>query len=153
MSAEDKLRELRLSLPTVPAPGGNYLPARKVGDVLYLAGVISGDEAGVLAGTVGRECSIGDGHHAARSCALRQLAVLRQQLGSLDNVVAVISVTGYVNCVPQFAETPAVINGFSDLIVAVFGDAGKHVRTAIGVAALPRNAMVEVQMSVQVKSS
>jgi enamine deaminase RidA (YjgF/YER057c/UK114 family) len=79
--------------------------------------------------------------------------VLRQQLGSLDNVVAVISVTGYVNCVPQFAETPAVINGFSDLIVAVFGDAGKHVRTAIGVAALPRNAMVEVQMSVQVKSS
>lgn len=151
MSAEARLKELDVVLPAPPSQGGNYLSARRAGDFLYLAGVISSDASGVLAGTVGLERTIEDGYRAAQSCALKQLAVLRQELGSLDRVAAVVSVTGYVNCVPEFAETPAVINGFSDLMVEVFGEQGRHVRAAVGVSALPRNASVEVQMTVLVK--
>lgn len=151
MSAEERLKELNVVLPAPPGPGGNYLSARRAGGFLYLAGVISSDASGVLAGTVGLERTVEDGYVAARSCALKQLAALRQELGSLDRVAAVVSATGYVNCVPQFAETPAVMNGFSDLIVEIFGAQGRHVRAAVGVSALPRNASVEVQMTVLVK--
>jgi len=150
MSAEESLRNLGLMLPELPAPGGNYLSAKRVGAVVYLAGVISIANGEVVTGTVGQDRTVQDGYAAARLCALTQLAVLRRELGSLDAVRSVVSVNGYVNAVAGFSNSPQVINGASDLLVAVFGDAGRHVRAAVGVSALPRNALVEVQMSVEV---
>jgi enamine deaminase RidA (YjgF/YER057c/UK114 family) len=153
MEAEAKLIELALTLPELPQPGGNYLPARRVGSLLYLAGVIS-TVAGsvipgsVIQGTVGLDRSIEEGYQAARACALTQLAVIRRELGSLDRVSAIVSVNGYVNSVAGFPDSPKVINGASDLLVAVFGEEGRHVRAAIGVSGLPVNALVEVQMLV-----
>jgi enamine deaminase RidA (YjgF/YER057c/UK114 family) len=150
-SAEKSLESLGLVLPQLPAPGGNYLSAKRVGAMVYLAGVISTRPEGVITGTVGADRTVEDGYAGARACALTQLAVLRRELGSLDCVEEVISVNGYVNAVAGFADSPAVINGASDLLVAVFGEAGRHVRAAVGVNALPKNALVEVQMTVRAK--
>src|SRR5579872_339204 len=147
---EEKLKELGITLPALPQPGGNYLPARTVGQIVYLAGVISIDAGEVITGTTGAERTVDEGYGAARACALTQLAVLRAHLGSLDKVKNIVTVNGYVNAVPGFPDSPKVINGASDLFVQVFGEAGRHVRAAIGVPALPRNALVELQMTVEV---
>ncbi len=153
VSPEHNLATLGLALPQVPAPGGNYVAAKRVGAVIYLSGVISTGAEGVITGTAGADRSIEDGYAAARACALTQLAVLKRELGSLDSIAEVLTVNGYVNAVPGFADSPAIINGASDLLVSVFGPAGRHVRAAIGVSALPRNALVEVQMTVRVNES
>lgn len=150
MEAEKALGTLGLSLPELPKPGGNYVPVKRVGDILYLAGVISSLRGEVITGTVGQDRTKEEGYQAARHCALTQLAVLRRELGSLDLVKEIVSVSGYVNCIPGFGESPEVINGASDLLVAVFGDAGRHVRAAVGVNALPRHALVELQMTVAI---
>jgi enamine deaminase RidA (YjgF/YER057c/UK114 family) len=147
---EARLQELAIVLPELPAPGGNYVPAKTVGHMLYLAGVISTNSAGVITGTVGLDRTIEEGYAAARACALTQLAVVRRHLGSLDAVKSIVGVNGYVNAVPGFADSPKVINGASDLFVEILGDAGRHVRAAIGVSALPRNALVELQVAVEV---
>jgi enamine deaminase RidA (YjgF/YER057c/UK114 family) len=148
---EENLAALGLSLPQPPSPGGNYVPAKQAGSVLYLSGVISTSPEGVIAGLAGADRTIEDGYAAAQACALMQLAVLKRELGSLDRVAEVLTLNGYVNAATGFGDSPAVINGASDLLVRVFGEAGRHVRAAIGVSALPRNALVEVQMSVRVK--
>jgi enamine deaminase RidA (YjgF/YER057c/UK114 family) len=150
---EQNLAALGLSLPQLPSPGGNYVPAKQVGSVLYLSGVISIGPDGLIAGLAGVDRTIEDGYAAAQACALMQLAVLKRELGSLDRVAEVLTLNGYVNAAPGFGDAPAVINGASDLLVRVFGEAGRHVRAAIGVSALPRNALVEVQMTVRVKES
>jgi len=150
MTREEQLAELGLTLPAPPAPGGNYLSAKRVGTMLYLAGVISTNASGVMTGTVGLDRSAADGYNAAKACALTQLAVLKRELGTFDAIAEIVSVNGYVNCVAGFEDSPAVINGASDLLVQLFGEAGKHVRAAVGVNALPRNAIVEVQMTVRV---
>jgi enamine deaminase RidA (YjgF/YER057c/UK114 family) len=150
VEAEKRLNALGLLLPQLPAPGGNYLAAKRVGGLLYLAGVISTVQGSVIQGTVGLDRSIEDGYRAARACALTQLAVIRRELGSLDLVQQVISVNGYVNTIDGFPDTPKVVNGASDLLVEVFDEAGRHVRAAIGVNALPMNALVELQMLVAV---
>lgn len=152
-SPEQNLSNLCLTLPQLPAPGGNYVSAKRVGQVVYLSGVISTGADGVIAGTAGADRTIEEGYAAARACALTHLAVLRRELGSLDHVAEVLTVNGYVNAAPGFCDSPAVINGASDLLVEVFGDAGRHVRAAVGVSALPRNALVEIQMTVKVKAS
>jgi enamine deaminase RidA (YjgF/YER057c/UK114 family) len=151
MELEKKLYELGLVLPELPAPGGNYLPAKRIGPLLYLAGVISADARGVIQGTVGLDRTVDEGYQAARNCALTQLAVIRRELGSLDLIAEIVSVNGYVNSVPQFADSPKVINGASDLLVSILGESGRHVRAAIGVSGLPVNALVELQMLVAVK--
>jgi len=153
MTREEQLAELGLALPPPPAPGGNYLSAKRVGALMYLAGAISTNASGVMTGTVGLDRSVADGYSAARACALTQLAVLKRELGSLEAVAEVVSVNGYVNSVAGFEESPAVVNGASDLLVQVFGEAGKHVRAALGVSALPRNAIVEVQMTVRIEQA
>jgi enamine deaminase RidA (YjgF/YER057c/UK114 family) len=150
MSAEKQLLDLGIILPEPPAPGGNYRSAKAVGNLLYLAGAISTESGVVITGTAGADRSITEGYAAARACALTHLAVLKRELGSLDRVRQIISVNGYVNAMPGFADPPAVINGASDLLVAVFGEDGRHVRAAIGVSSLPRNALVEVQMIVEI---
>jgi enamine deaminase RidA (YjgF/YER057c/UK114 family) len=148
---EDKLAGLGLALPPAPSPGGNYVSAKRVGDTVYLAGVVSTTAEGPITGTAGAGCTIQDGCAAARACALTQLAVLKRELGSLNAVAEILTVNGYVNAAPGFADSPAVINGASDLLVEIFGDAGRHVRAAVGVSALPRNALVELQMTVRIK--
>jgi enamine deaminase RidA (YjgF/YER057c/UK114 family) len=150
MSAESRLRELGLTLPEPPASGGNYVSAKRVGAMVYLAGAISTDANGVITGTAGANRTIEDGYAGARACALSQLAVLRRELGTLNAVKSIVAVNGYVNAVPGFADSPKVINGASDLFVEIFGESGRHVRAAIGVSALPGNALVELQMSVEV---
>jgi len=148
---EQRLAALGIILPPPPAPGGNYLSAREAGSLLFLAGVISSDENGILTGVVGADRSIEEGREAARRCALTHLAVIRQALGTLDRVDFIVSVNGYVNCIPGFQDSPKVINGASDLLVDIFGEYGRHARAAIGVAALPRHALVEIQMVVAVR--
>jgi enamine deaminase RidA (YjgF/YER057c/UK114 family) len=148
--AEARLQKLGIALPALPSPGGNYVSARTVGQMVYLAGAISTGPDGVITGTAGADRTIEEGYAAARACALTHLAVLKRHLGSLDAVRGIVSVNGYVNAVAGFADSPAVINGASDLFVQVFGEAGRHVRAAIGVCALPRNALVELQITVEV---
>jgi enamine deaminase RidA (YjgF/YER057c/UK114 family) len=156
MSVLTALAQLGLELPPPPAPGGNYTAARTLGNIVYLSGVISQTPAGILTGIAGlpegdpQARTLEDGYAAARSCALLQLAVLQQHLGSLDKVRSILTVNGYVNAAQGFPDAPKIINGASDLFVAIFGDAGRHVRAAIGVSALPRMALVELQMTVEI---
>ena len=154
MSAvEKKLAELGLSLPDAPAPAGAYVPSLLIGDVLYLAGSLPTWNGELrFKGQVGRDVDVKTAHEAARLCTLNHLAMMKAALGSLDRVRQVISVSGFVNCVADFADSPAVLNGSSELLLAIFGDAGKHVRAAVGCAGLPRGAAVEVQMTVQVSA-
>lgn len=148
---EKRLQDMGIVLPGLPASGGNFVPAKTVGSMVYLSGVISTSTGIVITGTVGLDRTVDEGYAAARACALTQLAVLKRHLGSLDAVKGVVGVNGYVNAVAGFVDTPKVINGASDLLVEVLGDAGRHVRAAIGVSALPRNALVEVQMTVEIE--
>jgi enamine deaminase RidA (YjgF/YER057c/UK114 family) len=150
MDAISALAQLGLELPPPPAPGGNYLAARTLGNIVYLSGVISQTPAGIIEGIAGLDSTLEDGYAAARSCALLQLAVLQQHLGSLDKVRSVLTVNGYVNAAQGFPDAPKIVNGASDLFIAVFGEAGRHVRAAIGVSALPRRALVELQMTVEI---
>ncbi len=149
MTPEETLSATGYMLPQLPGPGGNYVSAKTVGSLVYLSGVISSDERGVVTGLASDSSSIEEGYAAARLCALAQLAVLKHHLGSLSAVKGVVSVNGYVAAVPGFPDSPKIINGASDLLVEVFGEAGRHVRAAIGVSSLPRNALVELQMIVE----
>ena len=144
-----RLAKLGYALPEPPRPGANYVPAKTIGRMVYLAGVISIIDGAVVTGTVGAGRTIEEGYAAARACALSQLAVLTQHLGSLDKIKQIVSVNGYVNAVAGFEDSPKVINGASDFLVEVFGEAGRHVRAAIGVSALPHDALVELQMTVE----
>jgi enamine deaminase RidA (YjgF/YER057c/UK114 family) len=147
---EERLRALGLALPAPPAPAGSYVPYRIHGDTLILSGVICA-RAGEMThtGQVGREQSVETGRAAAQVCALNTLAAVKAALGRLDRVEAFLFVSGFVNGVPGFAESPQVINGASDLFVALYGDAGRHARAAVAVAGLPRNSTVEIQVTVR----
>ena len=154
MAPETHARFTKLGwvLPVPPKAGGNYVPAKTVGRIVYLAGVISTIDGAVVTGTVGLDRTVEEGYAAARACALTQLAVLKQHLGSFDAVKQIVTVNGYVNAVAGFDDSPKVINGASDLFVELLGEAGRHVRAAIGVSALPRNALVELQMTVELET-
>lgn len=148
---ESRILGMGLRLPAPPDSGGNYLPFRVSGRLLFLAGAISVDEAGnVVAGKVGLDRTVEEGYAAARLCALNQLAVIKAALGSFDRLGNILTLNGYVNSAPDFTGPPLVINGASDLLVALFGEAGRHARAAVGVAALPKGALVEVQMTVEI---
>lgn len=150
MSAEARLAaylaEHRLELPPPPRPIGNYVPFRIGGPLLFLSGIgpRHADGSSTL-GTVGRELTVEQGYQAARQCGLNLLATMRVALGSLDRVDTVLKLLGMVNAVPGFTEHPTVINGCSDLFVAVFGDNGRAARSAVGMGGLPNNIAVEVE--------
>jgi enamine deaminase RidA (YjgF/YER057c/UK114 family) len=143
---EDKLAELGLSLPTPPTPIANFVPWQRAGQLVVLAGQVNEWNGSLpYVGKLGREFDIATGQQAAQLCALNLLACLKLACGGdLDRVRQCLRLGGFVNCEPEFEFAPAVVNGASDLMVAVLGDAGKHARTAVGVASLPRRAAVEV---------
>lgn len=152
MSPEEKLRKLGIDLPEPPTPGGNYLTHRRSGQVLILAGIISFDSTGQQwTGQIGDTRSLDDGYAAAKVCGLNVLATIRQITGTLDAVEQFLYVGGYANAVPGYGQSPSVINGASDLFVSVYGDAGQHARAAVAVAGLPKNATVEIQVTVELK--
>jgi enamine deaminase RidA (YjgF/YER057c/UK114 family) len=150
-SPELKLAELGLVLPPVSKPVANYVPAVRTGNLIYLAGQISRDAQGkAIAGKLGRDVSVEQGAEAARRCALAMLALLKSELGELSRVKRVVRVGGFVNSSPGFNQQASVMNGCSDLLVAVFGEAGKHARTSVGVAELPADAAVETDLVAEI---
>ena len=152
MSAEARLKELGIVLPSVPAPVANYLPFRIAGNLLFLAGQgPRDDKGGLMTGKVGAEVSVDEAYKRARRVGLGLLAATRQALGSLDRVEAIIKMLGMVNAVPDFKDQPKVINGCSDLFVEVFGDAGRHARSAVGMGSLPNQISVEIECIMLVK--
>ncbi len=154
MSAEARLAELGLNLPAPPAAAGSYVPTVRAGHLLFCAGTICMLDGKLThAGAVGREQTVQTGYEAARICALNTLANIRAAAGTLDAVRRIVLVNGFVNAVEGFADSPAVINGASDLFVQVFGDAGKHARAAVAVCGLPRNSTAEVQVVVELLDS
>jgi enamine deaminase RidA (YjgF/YER057c/UK114 family) len=155
MSAEKRLRELKISLGPVSAPVANYVNAVRTGNLLYLAGKGGppGPDGKRPQGKLGREFTVEQGYQQARDTALELLAVMRHELGSLDKVKRVVKVLGMVNAVPEFADHPKVINGCSDLFVQVFGDKGRHARSAVGMGSLPMQIPVEIEVIVEVAGS
>jgi enamine deaminase RidA (YjgF/YER057c/UK114 family) len=153
MSPESNLAALGIALPQPPAAAGSYVPTARAGNLLFCAGTLPMAEGRLThAGQVGREQTVESAARAAEACALNTLANVRAALGSLDRVARVVFVTGYVNAVDGFADSPAVINGASDLLVKVFGDAGRHARAAVAVNGLPRGATAEIQAVFEVKA-
>jgi enamine deaminase RidA (YjgF/YER057c/UK114 family) len=149
-SIEAKLQELGLILPPPAAPAGSYVPYRINGNTLILSGVLAMRDGVVThAGQVGREQTVETGNAAAQVCALNTLAAIKGALGRLDRVKEFLFVSGFVNGVAGFADSPQVINGASDLFVQLYGEAGKHARAAVAVAGLPRNTTVEIQVTVR----
>ena len=140
MSIESKLTELGITLPEAPAPAANYVPWVISGNLLFVSGQIS-----ALKGRLGEDLAVEQGAEAARRCGLALIAQAQAALGSLDRVVRVVKLTGFVAAAPDFTDHPKVINGASDLMLKVFGDNGKHARAAVGVASLPLGACVEVE--------
>jgi enamine deaminase RidA (YjgF/YER057c/UK114 family) len=144
---EQKLAALGLKLPSVPAAIANYVPAVRSGNLVFLAGQIArGADGKFLAGKVGRELSEAQGAEVARTCALQLISVLKAEVGDLARVKRIVKVTGFVNCTDEFTAQPKVINGASDLFVAVFGEKGRHARAAVGVSSLPAGAPVEIEL-------
>ena len=152
MKPEEKLKQLGIDLGTVSAPVANYVNAVRTGNLLYLAGKGPRVDASGQRpkGKVGREYTAEQAYQHARSVGLDLLAVMRTELGSLDRVRRVVKVLGMVNAVPDFTDHPKVINGCSDLFVEVFGEAGKHARSAVGMGSLPMGIPVEIEVIVEV---
>ena len=152
MSIKDRLTELGITLETVPEPMGNYVHAVRTGNLLFLSGKGPRKaEGGVSTGKVGSDVTLEQGYQDARSVGITLLAVMENELGNLDGVKQVVKVLGMVNSAPDFTDHPKVINGCSDLFVEVFGDKGRHARSAVGLAALPSNITVEIEVIVEVE--
>ena len=149
---EERLDQLGLALEEPGAPIANYVNVVRSGNLLFLAGKgpRSADGA-VLAGKLGSDLSVEEGYAAARSVGITQLGVLKAELGDLNRVVRIVKVLGMVNATPDFTDHPEVINGFSDLMVEVFGERGKHARAAVGMGSLPRNMACEIELVVEVR--
>lgn len=143
MKIEKHLEDLKITLPPVTAPLANYVPCRRAGNLLFLSGR---GPSGTVAGKVGDTISVDQAYQHARSVGLSLIAVMKQELGDLDKVKGILKVLGMVNCVPTFTDQPKVINGCSDLLVEVFGEAGRHARSAVGMGSLPNQIPVEIEL-------
>jgi enamine deaminase RidA (YjgF/YER057c/UK114 family) len=151
---EDKLQQMGITIPPVPKPVAAYIPARKAGNLVFVSGqgpAVEGEFVHV--GKVGVNKTVQEGYEAARICALNCLAALKDLVGSLDQVEEIVQVRGFVNCAPDFGEQPEVINGASELLLEIFGDAGKHARAALGTSSLPRDITVEVEIVARVRDA
>jgi len=152
MSIESRLAELGITLATPRPPQANYISAVTTGNYVYLSGTGPYRPDGtIMTGKVGDTATLEDGQAAARLTMLALLANLRAEIGSLDRVKRIVKLLGMVNCTPDFQQQPEVINGASDLLVEIFGERGRHARSAVGMAALPRNITVEIEMIVEIE--
>ncbi len=152
MTILEKLDSLGLSLPSVPAPIAAYVNCVRSGNLLFLSGGLPIDGDLKFIGKVPTDISIEQGQQAARMIVLNRLAVVQEEIGSLDKVKQIVALNGFVNSEPDFHGHPQVINGASELLVEIFGDTGKHSRTALGAAALPLNVAVEINLIVEVEA-
>jgi enamine deaminase RidA (YjgF/YER057c/UK114 family) len=149
---EEKLKALNIVLPTIKAPIASYVHVVRTGNLLFLSGKGPTDSTGnSITGKVGRDLTVEEGQKAARYVAITQIAVLKNELGDLSRVKRIVKVLGMVQCLDTFTDQPKVINGFSDLMVEVFGEKGKHARSAVGMSSLPNNIAVEIELIVEVE--
>jgi enamine deaminase RidA (YjgF/YER057c/UK114 family) len=149
---EDRIKSLGLVLPEVPAPLAAYIPAKKTGQVIFTAGqlpLLKGEL--ICKGLLGQDVDIEQAYQAARICTLNALAAIKGVVKDLDQIVQVVRVVGYVASTSTFTQQPAIVNGASELLLEIFGEVGKHARSAVGVASLPLNASVEIELTVEVK--
>ncbi|TLY38426.1 MAG: RidA family protein [Nitrospirae bacterium] len=152
MSFEAKLKQLNIVLPAAPQPVASYIPAVRAGDLLFLSGTGPfKDGKIVFAGKLGRDLTVEQGYEAARLTVLNALAIVRKELGSLDRVLRIVRVSGHVASADGFTQQPAVINGASELLVEIFGEAGRHARLALGAAELPLNMAIELELILQIR--
>ena len=151
MSAEKRIAELGIDLNQPSSPIANYVPAVQVGNLLFLSGhgPRKGGSSDMVTGKVGGDLTVEQGYDAARLVGIQLLASIKREVGSLDNVKRCVKALGMVNCTPEFGDQPAVVNGFSDLMVEVFGDNGKHARSAVGMGSLPNQIAVEIELIVE----
>ncbi len=149
---DKRLVELGITLPNTPKPLANYVNAVRVDNIIYLSGKGPRKADGTfVTGKVGQDLTVVEAKKAARLTGINQLAALRETIGNLDKVKRIVKVFGMVNCTSDFTQQPQVINGFSDLMVAVFGEKGKHARSAVGMGSLPANISVEIEMIVEIE--
>jgi enamine deaminase RidA (YjgF/YER057c/UK114 family) len=146
MSISQRLTDKGITLPEASAPAANYVPFVQVGNIVYVSGQISRDDAGLILGVLGENMSVEDGAAAAKTCALQLLAQVKAACGGdLDRLKRVVKLTGFVNSAKEFTDQPAVINGCSDFLVEALGDAGRHARSAVSAGALPLGVAVEIE--------
>jgi enamine deaminase RidA (YjgF/YER057c/UK114 family) len=151
-SPEQKLAQLQIVLPPVQEVNGSYVDMTRVGNLIFLSGKGPLQANGeYIKGKVGSDLTIEQGYAAARLTAVNQLAVLKKALGDLKKIKRIVKVNGYVNADSNFFDQPKVVNGFSDLLIEIFGEAGRHARTSIGTAALPMNMAIEVEMIIEIE--
>jgi len=149
---DQKLTELGIELPKTPKPLANYVNAVRVDNTIYLSGKGPRKSDGTfITGKVGKDLTVEEAQQAARLVGVNQLAALKEFIGDLDKVKRIVKVLGMVNCTTDFTQQPTVINGFSDLMVEVFGDKGRHARSAVGMGSLPANIPVEIEMIVEIE--
>lgn len=152
-NVEEKISDLRIELVTPPKPVANYVPAVKTGNLIFLSGKIPKDKEGnLITGKLGTDLTIEQGYEAAKSCAIAQLSTLKAEIGDLNKIVRIVKVNGFVNSAPDFTDLSQVVNGFSDLMVEVFGERGKHARAAVGIASLPLGIACDIEMIVEVQN-
>ena len=148
---EDKLKSLGITLPTPPKPAGSYIPVVITNKMAFVSGQIPiQDGKVVFTGKVSKDISVEEAQKAARLCVINGLAQLKAELGSLDKISKIVRVSGFVNSLPEFTDQPKVINGASDLLYEIFGEKGRHARIAVGVASLPLNSAVEVDLVAEI---
>jgi enamine deaminase RidA (YjgF/YER057c/UK114 family) len=148
---ENRIKELGLQLPEPPKPLAAYIPAKQVGNLVFTAGqlpMVNGEI--ILKGLLGQDVEIDPAYNAAKICTLNALSAIKGVIGDLDKIKQVVRVVGYVASVPTFTQQPAVVNGASEFLLQVFGENGKHARSAVGMAVLPLNAAVEIELTVEV---
>ena len=146
-----KLKELQISLPEVQ-PAGNYVPAQRSGNLLFVSGQLPKVEGRIaFKGRVGKDLNVESARRAAKACLANILAVMQQELGTLDKVKKIVKLTGYINTYPGFSEHPKVMDAASELLVEIFGDAGRHARTVIGVVELPLGSSMEMDLIAEVR--
>ena len=153
MKTEEKIRDMGITLPSAISPVANYVPAVRTGSLVFLSGHGPLDENGNhIIGKVGKDLNTEEAYQAARRVAVGLVGTLKGEIGDLDRVKRVVKLLGMVNCIPEFTDHPQVINGASDFLVEVFGDKGKHSRSAVGMGSLPSNISVEIEMIVEVEN-
>jgi enamine deaminase RidA (YjgF/YER057c/UK114 family) len=149
---ENKLKQMGLNLPEVPKPVAAYIPAKQAGKLVFTAGqlpMVNGEL--ISKGLLGKDVEVEEANKAARICTLNALAAIKGVIGDLDRIRQIVRVVGYVASVPTFTQQSAVVNGASELLLEIFGEAGKHARSAVGMAVLPLNASVEIELTVEVE--